>query len=134
MQIYQTTSSVSRYLRSELSKQEQSSSEVVRSLLGKSPKKEEKQVFEPVDPVERPIPTFEQLDTKVVMVGPVVKEGSQICEPQSVKAEENTEAEMMQKHVTAQTGSPSKETNRVTACKSSESLQTKDSLQNFKED
>ena len=34
----------SRYLRSELSKQEQSSSEVVRSLLGKSPKKEEKQI------------------------------------------------------------------------------------------
>merc|ERR1740123_286598 len=33
-----------RYLRSELSKQEQSSSEMVRSLLGKSPKKEEKQI------------------------------------------------------------------------------------------
>ena len=110
---------ISRYLRSELSKQEQSSSEMVRSLLGKSPKKEEKQVM--VQPAEdnspmmldgRPIPASEQVNTKVVMVEPAVKEGSEICEPQSAKAEENTEAEMMQKHVTAQMGSPSKDINK----------------------
>ena len=84
-------------------------------MLGKSPKKEEKQVFEPVDPVElveRPTLTIEQVDAKVAMVEPVVKEGSEICKPQPVKLEENTEAEIMQTHVTAQTGRPSKETNR----------------------
>ena len=111
----------SRYLRSELSKQEQSSSEVVRSLLGKSPKKEEKQievtspkkeegqVLESVECNSSKLeeeqfvtkPTSDQEDIKVKMVEPVVKEGSEICKPQMI------EGETIQKHVTAQTGSPS---------------------------
>ena len=83
-------------------------------MLGKSPKKEEKQVFEPAENNSsilegRSIPTSEQVDTKVVMV---VKEVSEICKPQSAKVEQNTEAEMTQKDVTAQIGSPSKEINR----------------------
>ena len=117
----------SRYLRSELSKQEQSSSEVVRSLLGKSPKKEEKQIEvtspkkeerqvpEPVEGNSSKLekdqfvtkPTSDQEDIKVKMVEPVVKEGSEICKPQSAKIEEKIEGETIQKHVTAQTGSPS---------------------------
>ena len=106
----------SRYLRSELSKQEQSSSEVVRSLLGKSPKKEEKQILQEaeVNNEERQIlepvvtkPASEQTDIKLKMVEPVVKEGNGICEAQSAKIEEKNEGEIMPKHVSARTGSPS---------------------------
>ena len=80
-----------------------------------SPKKEERQVLEPVEGnspkleeeqfVTKPI--SDQEDIKVKMVEPVVKEGSEICKPQSAKIEEKIEGETIQKHVTAQTGSPS---------------------------
>ena len=52
-------------------------------------------------------PTSDQEDIKVKMVEPVVKEGSEICKPQSAKIEKKIEGETTQKNFTARTGSPS---------------------------
>ena len=108
---------------------------MVRSLLGKSPKKEqievmspkkeekvtpskkeERQVLEPLEGNSFKLedeqflvtkPTSNQEDITVKIVEPVLKECSEICEPQSANIEVNTEGDTTQKHVTAQTGGTS---------------------------